>query len=184
MSDWLVRFRWPIVAILAAPILLSAGYLVAERLDEPDPLVIERGEATGTDIRVYVAGAVQNPGVYPVSDGARWIDAIEAAGGPASDANIAAVNLARRALDEDHIVVPRMGQVAVSGASQAPVIVNINTADQAELESLPGIGEVRASRIIQSRTVDGPFAQIEDLLLREIVPDSVFEDIAPMITVD
>ena len=51
------------------------------------------------------------------------------------------------------------------------------------LETLPGIGEVRAGAIIQSRTGDGPFGAVEDLLSREVVPESVFEDIAPMITV-
>ncbi|MCH8346541.1 MAG: helix-hairpin-helix domain-containing protein [Chloroflexi bacterium] len=62
-------------------------------------------------------------------------------------------------------------------------MISINTASQSLLETLPGIGAVRAGAIIQSRTVDGPFGAVEDLLSRELVPASVFEDIAPMITV-
>jgi competence protein ComEA len=80
-------------------------------------------------------------------------------------------------------VVPSLsGGTAVAGVSQSP-LVNINTATQTELEDLPGIGEVRAGAIIQSRTVDGPFGAVEDLLSREIVPESVFQDIAPLISV-
>jgi competence protein ComEA len=61
--------------------------------------------------------------------------------------------------------------------------VNINTAGEAELESLPGIGEVRARSIVQSRTADGPFGAIEDLVARQVIPESVFADIASLITV-
>ena len=79
-------------------------------------------------------------------------------------------------------MVPAIGQTGVAGASAEPLI-SINTASQSLLETLPGIGEVRAGAIIQSRTVDGPFGAVEDLLSRELVPESVFEDITPMITI-
>ena len=72
--------------------------------------------------------------------------------------------------------------MAVSGVSRAPLI-NINTADDLELMSLPGIGEVRAADIVRSRTANGPFAAIEDLLTRKLVSKSVFDDISPLITV-
>jgi len=61
--------------------------------------------------------------------------------------------------------------------------ININIASAAELETLPGIGEVRASQIMQSRTEDGPFAAIDDLLTRNVISESVFAEIAPLITV-
>ncbi len=180
--DQLERYRWLIVAVFAVPLLVGIGFLLNERLSGPEPLEINMGDVPLGDIRVYVAGAVQNPGVYPLHDSDRWIDALQAAGGPAADADLTAVNLARRAQDEDQIVVPRQGQVAVAASSQGP-LVNINTADQAGLESLPGIGEVRAAKIIQSRATDGPFAAIDDLLSRDLIPKSVYEDIAPVITV-
>lgn len=181
MSEVLERWRWYIVALLAVPMLVGTGMLLQDELDGPQPLVIEPGELS-TDIRVYVVGAVTAPGVYPLADGSRWADAVAAAGGATAEADLAAVNLARHARDEDQIVVPAVGQTAVAGASAEPLI-SINTASQSLLETLPGIGEVRAGAIVQSRTVDGPFGAAEDLLSRELVPESVFEEIAPLITV-
>lgn len=181
MTEVLERWRWYIVALLAVPMLVGVGMLLEEELDGPSPLVIEAGELS-TDIRVYVVGAVEAPGVYPLEDGSRWADAVAAAGGATDEADLTAINLSRHARDEDHIVVPAIGGPAVAGAAAEPLI-SINTASQSLLETLPGIGEVRAGAIIQSRTVDGPFGAVEDLLSRELVPASVFEDIAPMITV-
>lgn len=178
MYDQLERYRWLIVAIFAVPLLSGIGFLLNERLrDDPALVVISESE-----VRVYVSGSVVNPGVYTLQDGDRWIDAIAAAGGFSGDANQNGVNLARRVRDEDQILVPTLGGGLVAGASQGP-IVNINTASQAQLEELPGIGETRAADIIASRTADGPFTSPDDLLTRELIPESVFEDIEPFIIV-
>jgi competence protein ComEA len=134
------------------------------------------------DLRVYVTGAVQRPGVYRLDDGERWIDALDAAGGPTDDADLAAADLARRARDEETILIPRLGQTAVSGISRGP-LVDINAASAAELETLPGIGEVRAGDIVRSRQEDGPFASVDELLERELVPSSVFEEITALVAV-
>jgi competence protein ComEA len=182
LPDSYERYRWLLVALLAAPLLFAAGWLLRERWNDPDPLTIETSSLPAGEIQVYVTGAVQHPGVYPLPDGSRWIDAVEAAGGATDDADLAGVNLAKRAEDEDQVSVPRIGEV-VAGAVQAP-LVNLNVADEAELATLPGIGETRAQKIIQSRTTDGPFSQVEDLVLRDLVPTSVFQEIAPMITVN
>lgn len=183
MTQFLEQWRWYIVALLAFPMIFGLGVMLSGELDGPEPLVIESGNLPAADVRVYVTGAVVSPGVYPLAEGTRWIDAVDAAGGSTDAADLTAINLSRRVQDEDHIVVPAIGgTTAVAGAGQTPVI-NINSASQTELEALPGVGEVRAQRIIQSRTVDGPFGAIEDLLSRDIVPDSVFEDIAPLISV-
>jgi competence protein ComEA len=163
-------------------LLAGIGVLLADRLSSPDALVIN-DSASITDVRAYVTGAVNNPGVYPLKDGDRWIDALAAAGGATADANLTAVNLARRVKDEDQIVVPRAGQTAVAGASSGPLL-DVNTASETELDALPGIGQVRAANIIRSRQDDGPFAAIDDLLTRKLVPQSVFDDITPLITVN
>ncbi len=182
MAEMLERYRWFVVAVFAVPLVSGIAYLINDRLSDPNPLQVNTGGVAISDIRAYVTGAVQNPGVYPVKDGDRWIDAVQAAGGPAPDADLTAVNLARRVQDEDQITVPRQGQVAVSGVSRAPLI-NVNTASEAELASLRGIGQVRASAIVKSRTTDGPFAAIDDLLSRKLLPKSVYDDISTLVTV-
>ncbi len=182
MSDLLTRYRWFIVALFALPLLIGGVFLLSERLSGPQPLQLDLADVPAEEIRVYVTGAVQRPGVYPLADGDRWIDALEAAGGPAADANLAAVDLARRARDEDTILVPRLGQAGVASASQSP-LVDINTAGANELATLPGIGEVRAGRIIDSRERDGPFASADELLERDLIPLSVLEEIADLVTV-
>jgi competence protein ComEA len=181
LSDLLDRYRWLVVALFATPLALGVAFLLSQRLSGPQPLEIDLAGIPEEDIRVYVTGAVQRPGVYPLSDGDRWIDGLEAAGGATDDADLAAVDLARRARDEDTILVPRLGQTAVAPASQGP-LVDINSATAEQLETLPGIGEVRAKRIIDSRRDDGPFASAEDLLERDLVPLSVYEDIADLVT--
>lgn len=179
--DSLERFRWPVVFLLAVPLLIGIGFLIRDRLLSPEPLEINMGDVPAREIRVYVTGAVRQPGVYPLSPGDRWIDALEAAGGPTEDADLTAINLARRARDEDQIVVPRRGETAVSGAVRPPLI-DINAASEAELMNLPGIGEVRARRIVRSRTSDGPFRRTEELVERGLIPQSVYDDIKDLIT--
>ncbi len=171
------RYRFLALAALAAPLLVALGYLLG-REGRPSP-ALELTPAPA-EVRVYVIGAVQRPGVYTLQDGDRWIDAVTAAGGPTADADLARVNLARRARDEDHIVVPRIGETPVSARGQ---LVDLNSASARELEALPGVGPVRAERIVQSRQADGPFASPEELVTRRLVPQSVFEQIKDMVTV-
>lgn len=183
MFDTLERYRWLVVALLAVPMIAAIAIMVRDRTDDPAPLVVRTDELPAADVRVYVTGAVVNPGVYPVSADARWIDAVEAAGGVSEDADVEAIDLARHVQDEQTIAVPRR-DAGSARAAGALTLVNVNTADIEALEALPGVGEVRAESIITSRENDGPFAQIEDLRLRDLVPESVFADIAPLITVE
>ena len=178
MTDLLERYRWFIVGVLALPLAVGIGFLLADRLAGPASLELD---LPAQDLRVYVTGAVQRPGVYRLDDGDRWIDALDAAGGPTDDADLAAADLARRARDEETILIPRLGQTVVSGVSRGPLI-DINAASAAELETLPGIGEVRAGDIVRSRQEDGRFASVDELLERELVPSSVFEEIAVLVT--
>jgi competence protein ComEA len=178
----LERYRWLIVALFAVPLLSGLMYLAADRLDQPDQLVVAPSEQPLGEVRVYVAGAVRNPGVYTLDEDDRWIDAIEAAGGFSPDANQLAVNLAQRVQDEDQIIVPVLSAGAVAGASQGPLI-DINTASETQLMDLPGIGETRAARIVQSRQADGLFTNTDDLVTRGLIPQSVLDDIASLITI-
>lgn len=182
MSELLERYRWFIVALFAVPLLSGIFLLVLNRINDDPAIEVRDGDQTVADIRVDISGGVQDPGVYSLPDGARWQDAIEAAGGATSDANLDAINLATRVQDEDKIFVPTFGGPVAAGVSQAPT-VDINTATQSQLEDLPGIGEARAAAIIRSRETEGPYTTTEDLLTREVIPQSVYEDIADLITV-
>ena len=182
MAETLERYRWLIVALFAIPLVGGIIFLVDNRVGDDPPVVVTGSEDLVSDIRVYVTGAVINPGVYPLPEEARWADAVLAAGGFTADANPEGINLSRRVNDEDHILVPRAGQAVAAGVSQGPLI-NINTASEAELTSLPGIGEARARSIVTSRTSNGLFASTEELLVRDLIPDSTYEDIVALITV-
>ena len=182
----LERYRWLVIGLMSAPLLISIGVLAGRQLQGPQPLEIELGQTPlAAEIQVYVAGAVNRPGVYFLSEGDRWIDAVEAAGGPAADADVEAINLARRLQDEDQVLVPRLGEQAVLGAAEAPQndLININTASTATLDDLPGIGETRSHNIVDSRERDGPFSRIEELVERKLIPQSVFDQIRELITV-
>lgn len=124
------------------------------------------------ELRVHAAGAVVHPGVVVVPAGARVADVVAAAGGPAVDADLDQVNLAAPVADGERIYVPRQGEAApppIAGGATAsgPAsdgIVNINTADLAALETLPGVGPSTAQAIIDYRREHGRFRSLDDLL--------------------
>lgn len=125
---------------------------------------------TAGPVVVHVAGAVASPGVHQLPPGARVIDAVEASGGLAPDADPGAVNLAAVLVDGSQVYVPRIGEVppgpapgADAGAGASGPI-DVNTADAALLETLPGVGPATAAAIIDHRERNGPFASVEGLL--------------------
>lgn len=120
---------------------------------------------------VHVSGCVTSPGLCYLDEGSRVADAVEAAGGFADDAQPDALNLARVLVDGEQIVVPSKEEAASvpagSNGTAAGVVsgkVNINTADAEQLETLDGVGEATAEKIIASREEDGPFASPEDIM--------------------
>jgi competence protein ComEA len=199
MLSWLERSRWPLLGLAALFLAIAIGVLIDRNfLQGPQPLEIRLDDAPAAEIQVYVAGAVAQPGVYYLADGDRWIDALEAAGGPVADADLESVNLARRLRDEDQVLIPRLikavadveagpagaAPAAALGASQAPADerIDVNNAPATLLETLPGIGPARAGGIVESRQTDGPFARPEELVERGLIPQSVFEQVRDLIT--
>ncbi len=121
------------------------------------------------DVYVHVLGQVARPGLYVLEQGTRVADALAAAGGTLDDADLQAVNLARLLSDGEQIVVPQIGAVAAPGSSaatgsSADALIDLNSADQPALETLPRIGPALAERIIQWRDENGRFASVDDLL--------------------
>ncbi len=131
---------------------------------------------------VHVAGAVRHPGVYEVPCGSRVADAVTRAGGALPDACLDAINLARVVADGEQVIVPDDDAVAsgeaVLGAGGASTgastggpgspaarnaLVDLNSADATQLDSLPGIGPATATKIIADRERNGPFRSVADL---------------------
>lgn len=136
--------------------------------------------AAGAEIVVDVAGAVKQPGLHRLYVGDRVGDAIAAAGGFGPRADLAeadrSLNLAQPLSDGIKVLVPELG---VQGPRQEVTDdgrIDLNTADQAALESLPGIGPVTAGKIIEARSQQR-FVSVADLLARGVVGQAVFEDI-------
>jgi competence protein ComEA len=127
------------------------------------------------DVVVQVAGAVDQPGVYHLADGSRVTDLITAAGGPAADADLQAMALASRLTDGQRVQVPHQGEVLPSTATGAgpagatgsgvtpAAPVDLNTASEADLDALPGVGPTTARAIVAFREAHGPFHQVDDL---------------------
>ena len=135
---------------------------------------------------VHVAGAVVRSGLVRVPADARVADAIEAAGGVVAGADPDAVNLAARVVDGARIYVPRLGEVVGSGAvTGSPVPadgpVDINTADAAAFDSLPGIGPTLARAIVAHRDAHGPFRSVDSLLDVPGIGPAKLEQFRPLV---
>ena len=138
-------------------------------------------------VYVYVCGAVNTPGVYELAAGSRVNDALEAAGGFAEEADRDYVNLAAGVEDGQKLVFPTVSETELMETEQARDalgLVNINTADQAALMSLTGIGETKALDIIAYRESNGGFKAKEDITKVSGIGQSTYNKIADKITVD
>ena len=125
---------------------------------------------------MHVAGAVRHPGLYHLDEGSRIGDAVDAAGGTLPDAVVEAINLARPLTDGEQVLVPDEDAVDAATAPVAPNgqqigaagasaggPVDLNGADAALLDTLPGVGPSTAEKIVTDRESNGPFKTVEDL---------------------
>jgi competence protein ComEA len=166
----------------------SPPIAVSTPLPTPTPLPIP----TPAPIRVHVSGAVCQPAVYELSPGSIVQDAVDAAGGPASDADLDHINLALELRDQQQVYVPCQGELdplppvsggEPGGGEAAGALININTAMEAELEALPRIGPKTAQRIVEYREANGPFGAIEDIQNVPGIGPATFDGLKDLITV-
>jgi competence protein ComEA len=153
------------------------------------------GAPAATEVVVHVAGAVAKPGLVTLRGGSRVADAIDAAGGPDPDADLDRLNLAAPLADGQRIAVAVRGQPAPpldaaasaaatpAGEGTTPGPINLNTATQAELESLPGIGPTLAQAIIEERERAGGFGTVADLRRVPGIGDARFAQVESLVTV-
>ena len=146
--------------------------------------------AEETSVTVHICGAVSAPGVYVLPAGSRVLAAVEAAGGLTAEADERLINEARLLTDGEQIVVPAAGEALpdFSGTAgpkpgtAADGRIDINSAGEALLETLPGIGAVKAAEIVADREVNGPFASTEDIRRVDGIGESLYERIKDKIT--
>ena len=176
------------LAILAAIFIGVGIYLSLPRQESSQIRVLEEPQEGSIEVVVDVSGAVVKPGVYKLPAGARVSDAIGEAGGfaPTADSEFISkgINLAQKVSDGAKIYIPKKGETvqgASSGSSLTSITgkININSASQSQLESLPAIGPVTAGKIIAGR----PYSAIDDLLAKKIVGQKTFEKIKGAISV-
>lgn len=192
-------------SVIFVCIVAGAIVLVALRNHEPSGQVQSapssagesgnQGESAGSvptatappdTLTVHVAGEVQHPGVVQLPRGARVEAALAAAGGATEAAVLSGVNLARLIVDGEQIVVPSTESVATSAVNESGLsgrLINLNSANQTLLESLPGIGPALAQRIVQWRGAHGPFVSVEQLLEVSGVGARTLESFREMVTV-
>jgi competence protein ComEA len=192
-----------VVAVVAAlAVGLAAWWAVRDQAEavpltavtpaesSPAPLApVSPTEGTGegtTELVVDVAGKVRWPGIAVLPAGARVVDALEAAGGARRGVDLTSLNLARPVVDGEQILVgvaPVGGVAGSLGASSSgESLVNLNTADQATLETLPGVGPVTAESILAWRTDNGGFTSVDELLEVDGIGEATLADLAPLVT--
>ncbi|MDP2720434.1 MAG: helix-hairpin-helix domain-containing protein [bacterium] len=184
------KFQTSIILALVGLALIGAGLSFSKIFSsskQPN-LATENTNTKVEDqqrIAVDVEGAVGSPGVLHLTENARLEEAIKAAGGLAQNADREWVaknlNLAAKLADGQKIYIPIVGQSPSSGgvvASEVSGKININTATEVQLDSLPDIGPVRAGKIIANR----PYSKIEDLLSKKVIGEATFEKIKASIT--
>lgn len=165
---------------------------------------VPAGPAGVGPLRVYVVGQVRRPGVVSLAEGARVEDAVQAVGGATGKADLAVMNLARKVVDGERIIVPRPGEklptpepVAVPGAGEPGATgadgsaggaaaggpLDLNTATVAQLDTLPGVGPVLAGRIVAWRQENGRFTTVDDLGEVQGIGDATLARLRPLVRV-
>jgi competence protein ComEA len=185
----------------AAPAAVSTT-APSTTLDDPTPSSTGAG-ATGAKgapatVAVHVAGAVNHPGVVELHAGARVIDAVEAVGGAQPDGDLDRLNLAAKVSDGERVYVAKVGQsdpgvigdaAGTGGTGDGSTggtvggKVDLNTATQAQLEELPGIGPTYAEAIIAERQRRGGFTSVNDLRSVHGIGEKRFAELAPLVTI-
>lgn len=184
------KFKLPIGLSIVGIVLIIGG-IFASGINKQKPKNYPKESLIDAQklISVDVSGAVIKPGVYQLKDGLRIEEAIKVAGGFGENANKEYIskylNMAQKLSDGSKVYVPfaneqaPVNQAGTVAATSTQAKININSASQAEIEALPGIGPVTASKIISAR----PYQNIEELISKKVVSKSVFEKIKDLIVI-
>ena len=158
---------WTLVTILLIAIIVIGGIIVWVRYTPCQPIEISIPQAEELQGRIYIGGNVTNPGFYPFTTSDSIEALIQVAGGTTSSANLSGLRL------------------YIPGVEEEPALqkIDINRAEVWLLESLPGIGETLAQRIVNYRQHNGPFLNTNELLKVAGIGTAKYEQIENLITV-
>ena len=144
------------------------------------------GISSNQVIYIDVAGKVKTPGVYQLPEGSRVIDAITIAGGVKLGVSTSHINLARKLVDGEQVLIMKEKFISAPTSSGRKSIfagkVSLNSASKAQFDSLPGIGPVIAQRIIDYRNKNGPFQTLESIQSVSGIGESIFRQISSRLT--
>lgn len=209
LERWSGRRRDSLVLLAIVGVVATAALLLwqrnppaqiappSERIDAPAAMGPATGGSTEVSptavVIVHVSGAVVRPGLYELPFGARVADAIDLAKGPRHSADLDSLNLAESLTDGQKVDVPRKGEAiaVVPGPTTTTVgpqgssgtVIDLNTADQAALETIPGVGPVTASAILAYRDEIGGFEAIDQLLEVTGIGPATLESMRPYVSV-
>ncbi len=206
---------WHVLTTLFLSVAGSVGFMTLRNQTQPAPIIIQpaptaappAATSTPAPLTIFVNGAVNTPGLYDVPAGARVQDAVEAAGGFASNAFVDGVNLAEPVFDGVQVYVSTVADSAEiqqtllsnpvqgnppSNASEttsndsaitADGLVNINSASRDQLEEISGVGPSTAQSIVSYREDNGPFTDIEEIMNVSGIGEGKFDQMKDSITV-
>lgn len=199
---WIVLLSGLLIGLLAAGLIL----LIAQPRQGVPITLMPAPTATATSlplpsrtpqpVLVQIGGAVEEPGVYTLPSGARLEDLIFASGGLTSEADLEQINLTIKLRDGEYYYLPIPGENIPATAANAPNYLanagnnnfsyplDLNTANQEELESLPGIGPAKAADILAYREINGPFATLEDLANVTGIGEATIDNLRDYLFVD
>ncbi|MGL6107584.1 DUF655 domain-containing protein [Romboutsia sp.] len=143
------------------------------------------------NITIFISGEVKNPGVVTIESDKRLSDAVNKLGGVTNEADLNRINLAIKIKDEQHYIVPKVGENIVANSETNQIVnqvenakININLATVEELDKLPGVGEATANKIISYREEKGKFKSIEEIKNVNGIGDKKYKDLKDKIDLD
>jgi competence protein ComEA len=179
---------WLVLQTVGGPTPSPVEVVAGTPLATASPSVSPRQSAAA--VVVHVVGDVRRPGLVRLPAGSRVADALRAAGGVRAGGGIGGLNLARPVVDGEQIAVspdspsaPDTGSAGGTATGAVPVVLDLNAATVAELDTLPGVGPVLAGRIVEWRDVHGRFASVDQLREVSGIGARTFERLKPHLRV-
>ena len=199
IQDFISIYKIPLILAVSGIILTVISLIAIAKPNSKEEGIVFSTEASQSGksarhIKVDIEGSIVKPGVYEFNDGERVSDGIEKAGGLTKDADLVFLeknmNKAAKLIDGGKIYIPKKGGIGSQNLEVGSKntentlgittgMVNINSASQAELEALPGVGPVTAQKIISGR----PYQSIDELKTKKSVGNALFDKIKEKLTV-